>query len=67
MKPITSDDYPLPARRPRRPLTNKDKVKRVFGIEMPQWDEQLRSYARELAAQNGHGLDLATHSASGGR
>lgn len=66
VKPIGSAAYPLPAKRPRTPVTNKDKIKRVFGIEMPRWDEQLRSYARELAAQNGHGLDLAAHSTSGG-
>lgn len=64
MKPITSDLYRLPARRPIRAVTNKDKIKRVFSIEMQRWDEQLRSYAKELAAQKSLGFDLATHSVS---
>lgn len=41
IKPITSDQYPLPARRPRNPVTDKSKIKRAFGIEMPPWRKQL--------------------------
>lgn len=48
MKPITSDQYPLPAKRPRHPVTNKDKVQRVFGVEKPHWEDQLRSCMAEL-------------------
>jgi dTDP-4-dehydrorhamnose reductase len=48
--PITSDQYPLPARRPFSPVTSKDKCKRVFGVEMTDWKIQLESFLRELAA-----------------
>lgn len=51
VKPITSDQYPLPAIRPLHPVTNKGKVKRVFGIEMPHWKSQLQSFLSELAAR----------------
>ena len=44
VKPITSDQHPLPARRPRSPATNKDKIKRVFGVEMPHWEDQLQAF-----------------------
>ena len=44
VKPITSDQYPLPARRPRHPVMSKDKVKRIFGIEIPHWEDQLRAF-----------------------
>jgi len=44
VKPIGSTAYPLPAKRPRNPVISKDKIKRVFGIEMPRWETQLRSY-----------------------
>lgn len=42
VKPITSDQFPLPARRPPRPVTCGEKIKRVFGIEMPAWRRQLQ-------------------------
>jgi len=32
---------------------NKDKIKRVFGVEMPHWEDQLRMCLVELAKQQG--------------
>jgi dTDP-4-dehydrorhamnose reductase len=52
VKPITSDQYPLPARRPAHPVASTDKIKRVFGIEMPRWEDQLRSCLRDIAASS---------------
>ena len=49
IKPITSDQYPLPATRPRSPITNKGKIKRVFGMEMPDWEKQLRAFLAGVA------------------
>jgi len=54
IKPITSDQYPLPARRPPHPVTDKTKIKRVYGIEMPRWEDQLRAFLAELHGM-GHG------------
>jgi dTDP-4-dehydrorhamnose reductase len=42
--PTASSEYPLPARRPAHPVTTKDRIKRAFGVEMPHWEEQLRSF-----------------------
>jgi len=55
ISPITTDQYhpPLPARRPLSPVTDKNKIKRVFGIEMPGWESQLRSFLPELADKIG--------------
>jgi dTDP-4-dehydrorhamnose reductase len=50
VKPITSDQYPLPAKRPLYPVTSKSRIKEVFGIEMPSWQRQLEDFLRELAA-----------------
>ena len=51
IKPVTTAGYPaLPARRPLRLVTDKSSVKRVFGIEMPGWEAQLRSFLTDLAA-----------------
>lgn len=49
VKPITSSEYPLPAKRPVHPVTTKEKIKRVFGIEMPHWETQLRAFLAEIA------------------
>jgi len=49
VKPITSSEYPLPAKRPVHPITTKEKIKRVFGIEMPHWEVQLRAFLAEIA------------------
>jgi len=49
VKPITTDQYPLPAKRPRNPVISKDKIKRVFGVEMPNWEDQLRDFLAGLS------------------
>lgn len=49
LRPISTGEYPLPARRPRHPVMSKDKLKRIFGIEMPRWEDQLRSCLSDLA------------------
>ena len=46
--PTDSEQYPLPARRPRCPVTDTDKIRRVFSIETPHWEQQLRSCVQEL-------------------
>ena len=50
VKPITSDQFPLPARRPRRPVMSIEKIKQVFGIEMPRWGTQLKAFLAEFNA-----------------
>jgi dTDP-4-dehydrorhamnose reductase len=49
VRPITSGEYPLPARRPRNPIMGQDKVKRILGVEMTHWRDELRSFLVELA------------------
>jgi dTDP-4-dehydrorhamnose reductase len=50
LRPITTAEYPLPAARPLNCATSKDKIKRVFGIEMPGWEEELRSFLNDMIA-----------------
>lgn len=51
---IPSSAYPLPATRPRRVVLDCTKIRRVFGIEQPEWrpclDRMLRDMARDGAA-----------------
>lgn len=41
IKPITSDQYPLPAKRPFYSVLNKTKIKKTFGISIPHWSQGL--------------------------
>ena len=56
MKPITSNQYPRPAKRPRNPVTNRDKIKQVFGLKIPHWEDQLRSCIADLVNSGEQGL-----------
>src|SRR5271170_4814881 len=39
--PITTAEYPTPARRPAYSVLSNSKLNRVFGIQMPDWRQQL--------------------------
>lgn len=41
LDPITTADYPTPARRPANSVLDCAKAKRVFGVELPLWDDGL--------------------------
>ena len=41
VNPIESKDYPTPAKRPFYSVLNKEKIKSVFGIEIPYWKDSL--------------------------
>lgn len=40
--PIASRDYPTPAKRPANSRLAPDKLRNVFGLRMPVWDDALR-------------------------
>lgn len=42
--PIATEDYPTLARRPPFSLLSNEKVRRVFGIVLPDWRMQLRTF-----------------------
>lgn len=39
--PITTAEYPTPARRPAYSVLSNDKLARVFGIRLPHWEQAL--------------------------
>jgi dTDP-4-dehydrorhamnose reductase len=41
LRPITTAEYPTPARRPHNSMLNTDKFRQAFG-DLPSWDEALR-------------------------
>jgi dTDP-4-dehydrorhamnose reductase len=42
VSPITTEEYPTPARRPRNSVLSNAQVQAAFGITMPNWRDQLR-------------------------
>lgn len=41
VQPITTAEYPTPARRPERSVMSCAKLERVFGLKLPGWRESL--------------------------
>lgn len=41
LKPITTEQYPLPAPRPRNSVLSHAKLQRAFGVVMPDWKSSL--------------------------
>ena len=41
LKAISTSDYPTPAQRPQYSVLDKSKIKRVFGLEIRNWEESL--------------------------
>ncbi len=46
--PITTQEYPTPARRPHYSVLNTDKIKKTFSIQMPDWRVTLKQIIEEL-------------------
>ena len=42
VRPLHTSEYPTPARRPHYSVLDKTKVKQVYGIEVPYWEDSLR-------------------------
>jgi len=42
IEPITTPEYPLPARRPAFSVLSCEKLKRTFGLRLPPWEDSLK-------------------------
>ena len=49
--PISTAEYPTPARRPAYSVMSNDKFARTFGIRLPDWRKQLELVAAEINAE----------------
>ncbi|WP_371364044.1 dTDP-4-dehydrorhamnose reductase [Pseudomonas sp. QL9] len=47
--PITTADYPLPARRPANSRLDTTKLRRTFGLKLPHWQFHVRRLLAELS------------------
>jgi dTDP-4-dehydrorhamnose reductase len=50
VKPIPTSDYPTPAKRPAWSVLDCSRIKKVFGVEQPDWKASLKA-----ALQNNSG------------
>lgn len=48
--PITTDQYPTKASRPKFSVLDKSKIRTTFNLSIPKWEESLRTCVRELLA-----------------
>lgn len=51
VNPITTDQYPTKATRPKYSVLDKTKIKTVFNIFIPKWEESLNICVRELLSK----------------
>ena len=49
--PITTEQYPTPAKRPKNTLMNKDKIVETFSVNIPDWKESLNTCMTILKEQ----------------
>ena len=48
VRPLHTAEYPTPANRPHYSVLDKTKIKQVYGIEIPYWEESLAECVRQL-------------------
>lgn len=51
VNPIPSSQYPTPAERPLFSLLSKEKVKRTFGVTVPEWEVSLGRMLKDLSGR----------------
>ena len=50
VKPLHTEEYPTPAKRPHYSVLDKTKIKNTYHIEIPYWMDSLQSCIAELEA-----------------
>jgi dTDP-4-dehydrorhamnose reductase len=48
VRPLHTAEYPTPAARPHYSVLDKTKIKTVYGIEIPYWEESLKECIEKL-------------------
>lgn len=48
IKPVTTEEYPVKAKRPAYSVLSKSKIKQTYGIQIPYWIDSLEKCIKEL-------------------
>lgn len=48
LRPLHTEEYPVPAPRPHYSVLDKTKIKETFGLEIPWWEDSLRDCIKAL-------------------
>ncbi len=48
VRPLHTAEYPTPARRPHYSVLDKTKIKKVYGIEIPYWEDSLKDCLEKI-------------------
>ena len=48
VKPITTSEYPTPAKRPAYSVLDKTKIQETFGIQLKDWEKSLETCIRKI-------------------
>lgn len=48
VRPLTTDEYPTPAKRPACSILDKTKIRDTFGVDTPWWSASLKDCLRRL-------------------
>ena len=48
VRPLHTAEYPTPAKRPHYSVLDKTKIKNIYGIEIPYWEESLKECIAKL-------------------
>lgn len=48
INPVSTDEFPLPAKRPAYSVLSLDKIKKTFNIEIPSWQDSLENCLKRI-------------------
>src|SRR6187551_1647624 len=48
IKPISTKEYPTPAKRPAYSVLDKTKIQQTFGVKLKKWEDSLKNCIRKL-------------------
>lgn len=50
VKPVTTAEYPTKTKRPAYSVLDKTKIRKIFGVSVPQWQESLEVCMKDFGA-----------------